>query len=115
PGGWAADPTPWSRAGAPAPQLGRPSRNGRAAADRVAPARYRSYEPSTERWRIVAIPAGFANTAPASPTSAAPAPPSPADRVEAGSRRTGLPSAWAVSDAITTTSSRTTSSRVRIT
>src|SRR3989442_163177 len=44
---------------------------------------------------MVAIPAGFANTAPASPTSAAPAPPSPAERVDAGSRTTGLPSAWA--------------------
>src|SRR5207247_10051697 len=109
------DLAPQYRAAAPARQSSRPGRDGRGAADRVAAAGYRSYEPSTERWRIVAIPAGFANTAPASPTSAAPAPPSPADRVEAGSRRTGLPSAWAVSDAITTTSSRTTSSRVRIT
>jgi len=44
---------------------------------------------------MVAIPAGFANTAPASPTSAAPAPPKAAERVVPGRAATMLPSVCA--------------------
>src|SRR6267143_1259410 len=51
---------------------------------------------------MVAIPAGFEKTAPASPTSAAPAPPRPAARVEAG-RLTHAPAPdWEARDEIRT-------------
>src|ERR1051326_7071341 len=48
------------------------------------------------RWRTVAMPAGLANIAPASPTNAAPAPPRAADRVDPGMRGGTLPAVWAV-------------------
>ena len=54
--------------------------------------------------RMVARPAGFANIAPASPTSAAPAPPSPADRVEPGRLLSTLPSDCPASSVTTKTS-----------
>src|SRR5256712_1693027 len=87
-----------SRAAAPTPQDSRPARRARAPDATALPPEKCWYPPSTERWRMVAMPAGFEKTAPASPTSGAPAPPSPAARVEPGRLSQAPPPDWAASE-----------------
>src|SRR2546425_353282 len=92
-----------SRAAAPNPQDSRPARRARAPDATALPPEKCWYPPSTERWRMVAMPAGFEKTAPASPTSAAPAPPSPAARVEPGRLSQTPAPDWAASGETSTT------------
>src|SRR5204862_8276802 len=76
-----------SRAAAPNPQESRPARRARAPDATALPSEKCRYPPLSDRWGMVAIPAGIAKTAPAGPTNAAAAPPRPAAGVAKGGER----------------------------